>query len=659
MLCLIANHHCFAQTNERQSHGFSDLFYVNGKWGWQSGRNQQGLPAVYDSIVKVDDRHLLVRRFIKSKQQSLWGLINSNGKWWVKPTYISVEIVGDRIIVGEQRQNLISYGLISFEGQILIPGHYEHIQSISGGAFAGSRGKMTYLFDSDGRKKLGLEADSISTEADVVLFYKNGLAGVVLSPVQSIEPQFDSVAVQNGSILGINYNQWTVVTASDSLRFRHRELIPWHNRYIAGNGEYYWLINKNDQPLTKGFTSIQPLNSRFAIAIRGKTMGVFTQTGEGLLPVSFDTVFYVNDFFYAHQINKSNGWAVYDTFGIRKNVLDYDLISPMSEGMIPIHRNKKWGFLDRYGSEIIEPVYDKVDPFSRGMSKVTYYGEEGVIDKSGNWIVHPSNQVILGYDPQRYLSKGYGLYSLISLNGRLIYFSRNTLIWKDDHLEEQDSLGRMKRIIGMNGTINVQERSSYPNTYYSEDRSLRLHPFYKNGKYGFLNRDNTLVISNRYDSVKLFSEHRAAVKINSHWGYIDELERLVIQPTYDYVGKFYGGKALVQREGLWGVITTAGKEIIPLDYDAIQPTSSGKYIVSKKNRQGVLDTNGANILAPLYDLVEEIDENRIIVERKTKYGISNRQGVLIVPLIYQKIMYDKPAQQLLFYQKISTYTPLR
>jgi hypothetical protein len=59
-----------------------------------------------------------------------------------------------------------------------------------------------------------------------------------------------------------------------------------------------------------------------------------------------------------------------------------------------------------------------------------------------------------------------------------------------------------------------------------------------------------------------FSEGLADVKQNGKWGYINTKEKVVIPCIYDGAMSFYKGLAKVKKNDKWSVINTEGKVIV-------------------------------------------------------------------------------------------------
>jgi hypothetical protein len=87
------------------------------------------------------------------------------------------------------------------------------------------------------------------------------------------------------------------------------------------------------------------------------------------------------------------------------------------------------------------------------------------------------------------------------------------------------------------------------------------------GKFGFKNAEGNIVIDCQYDIIGSFSEEGLApVKLNGKWGYIDMSNTLVIPFLYEDAQRFWEGLAKVQLKGQWGYIDANGKVVIPFRY---------------------------------------------------------------------------------------------
>jgi len=83
-------------------------------------------------------------------------------------------------------------------------------------------------------------------------------------------------------------------------------------------------------------------------------------------------------------------------------------------------------------------------------------------------------------------------------------------------------------------------------------------PFYKNGKWGFMDMNRGIVLCPLYDEVGAFSEGLAPVRIFDKWGYINENGEFVIEPRFDEAQEFLYGCAQVIVGGRLGMINRKG-----------------------------------------------------------------------------------------------------
>lgn len=132
--------------------------------------------------------------------------------------------------------------------------------------------------------------------------------------------------------------------------------------------------------------------------------------------------------------------------------------------------------------------------------------------------------------------------------------------------------------------------------------------------YGFINiRDTARNIAAEYCGANTFSEGLAAVKKDGKWGFIDADNDVVIGFQYDYARNFTDNRAIVQQGEFYGVINTAGAYVIPACYyDLIPYELEGKrYYISRDSTfyQGIIDTTGKDVLPHRYTFVIPYEPN--------------------------------------------------
>ena len=116
----------------------------------------------------------------------------------------------------------------------------------------------------------------------------------------------------------------------------------------------------------------------------------------------------------------------------------------------------------------------------------------------------------------------------------------------------------------------------------ANDFSESLAAVEKNEKWGFIDRNGSLVIDYQFDSVRDgFYEGFAAVEKNDIWYFIDKEGAFAFQEYFEDVKSFHEGCAGVKKDGKWGFIDKSGSFIIEAKYDDVGNFSEGMATVQK------------------------------------------------------------------------------
>lgn len=113
------------------------------------------------------------------------------------------------------------------------------------------------------------------------------------------------------------------------------------------------------------------------------------------------------------------------------------------------------------------------------------------------------------------------------------------------------------------------------------------------GKYGY-KVDGEWLIKPRYDSIRPYSENRAAVMKKGKWGFVDENGKMIIERQYHTVTDFHNGLAAVKRSDIsfWNVLGIDGSCNTSYYYDTLTFIDS---IIIGHWPAGACCPNGADI----------------------------------------------------------------
>ena len=201
-------------------------------------------------------------------------------------------------------------------------------------------------------------------------------------------------------------------------------------------------------------------------------------------------------------------------------------------------------------------------------------GKRGFINKEGEMVIEPTFSV---YCYDYFFSDGLAFVLL------------------DDNIHNHDKIG----YINKKGDIVIapQFEEAFP---FSEGIafvrekaggfvSISDHELgYVKGKGYLIDKMGKRLNNILFDEVEKFSEGMACVKINGKWGYIDTKDDLVINTQFDHASDFSIGLALVAiGENIWGYIDINGKFVINPQFNAGSPFVNGLAEVVFVNEDGV------------------------------------------------------------------------
>lgn len=270
---------------------------------------------------------------------------------------------------------------------------------------------------------------------------------------------------------------------------------------------------------------------------------------------------------------------------IRKSVLIY---------------NRRYFILsDKSGKQLTPLIYTKIDYYPGDNFAIVFdeRGHEGVIDLQGNIIIP-----IEHYQTKRVT------------NDRIITPTGQKFI------------------------LHTSEGKALTNKDYTfmNEPSDGLLAFRENDKIGFINLDGNEIIKAKYEWAYDFKCGRAAVIKNKKWGFISKEDKLVVDYQYYQVRNFSGNVAPVSvgnntNTDKWGLIDLDGNYILEPKYDGIYDFKNGlAKVVLNGVGYGFIDEKGKEVLRPNYYIQSYSNETyfpfeRIILEK----NVDNKQQLFL------------------------------
>jgi hypothetical protein len=624
----------------------------DGNWGILGLNNETYTANEYTKLYPLNSTLFVASKRGKISQHDFLGIISVQGKSILPFKYNSIQLVGLRAIVGVRYGRQYQYGVVDLGDKEIIALKYKEVNALGNLRFAvRDFNEKVAIYNDNGREVFGFLLDSISSfENGHAIIYSNHERGVINGNGEIvIQPKYKNVR----TIVPLEikpFNEWEIIGANKNSRLKlSYDLIE---PYDAGDyriraNKKMWIVNKAGEDLTPVEYSFigNKINGKAIYKYKDKS-GVINSDGSILIKAQFDSILLTEEVFYG---NKKNEWALYDSYGVKKSNQTYNRIGLKTGYYFPVNRRGHWGFIDRSGEEIIHCVYDEVGEFSFNKVVVKFHGQYGIISKDGDWVVLPQKGKLKIINDAYYIIFNDNLSILKSYEEGTIYFTENRVEVMEDHLIEHLSDDGLWKI-DFNGRIVNRD---IPRQRFDEIRtsSEGLYAVRYQGRFGFVDNQNRLIVANRYENVGDFSEGHVSIKLLGRWGFIDRLENIVVQPVYESVTSFFNGLSIAKSNTGYGLIDKKGNKMTAFNYDKIELLESGRYKIHISNKYGLLEKDGSLLINAKYENLEDLGNYYVLVSLFGKMGVITDHGVDIIPIIYDNLIYDKRFDEYLAMKK--------
>ncbi len=631
-------------------------YRLNSHWGILTLKNEFLTSADYESLVYAGADNIIARKKVNPAQVKA-GCINLQGEIRIPFQYEGISIHGLRAIVFNLEKAKYVYGLTDLQNHVLIPVRYRNIYPLGTLRYAveNETGKIA-LHGEDGKPITDFQIDSISPfQNSVAIVYENLKQGLIdRDGVIKLTSQYRSIQIEEDNKVKVQLpNEWLFITEKNEIvnRFSADELIPVNEKlFIIKTAEKYGLIENNLNVLCPvQYDLLTSIGDDFYLARLFGKMGVIKSDNSRAIPFMYDAIRADGRALQAYR--KIEGWSLIDR---NNNVLtqkNYDWIGAQRGPLYPVVNNRYWGAVSTTGEEVIHCVYDSLIEIGNDLVVVKFKNQYGVINTRENWMVPPQNQQMHLINEQLYAQQQPPNILLKNFKGEIVYFTDNQLEFKPDFFLEHLIDGTEKTIDYQGRTLSRTSPPVVSNVERIFQSSEGLRGVKRDGKFGFIDEQGRLRIANRYDDIGEFHEGVAAFKLIGKWGFISTSDKVIINPNYEKVSSFQHGLAIVTRHGKSGVIDKNGSPVLSFQYDSVQQLPNKKFLLFDGGRTGLADHSGTILIDARFDYLSELDNGLILVGNDGKFGVLTISGLDIIPIVYEKLSFDKKHNQFLAFRK--------
>jgi len=288
------------------------------------------------------------------------------------------------------------------------------------------------------------------------------------------------------------------------------------------------------------------------------------------------------------------------------------------------------------GQKLINDKFDYAENFSEGLALVKNNPEIMYIQKDGK--VVPTSQYPKNANLRLDLGVGHSGKPFEIIHWECVFIDYNGDV-KIDLTEYDDahSFNNGKAMVIRGDKYNYIDKKGkllgdwvdYPDDY---------HASFKNGFFGFIDKNGKLVIDYKFNFASDFKNGMAKVRIGSNkdakYAYINRSGKYKTK-LYNELSDFDHNLAIAGLDGKYVVIDTSGKEISQI-YDKIYKYREGMARVEKDGKYSFINRKGFQF-SDWYENAEDFVGGRAKIKMYDKWGFVSRDGTLAVRPDYDQV----------------------
>lgn len=426
------------------------------------------------------------------------------------------------------------YGIINFEGKSIIKPIYEEIRNMpyrEGELIVKKQGKYGVV-SINGGKLLDCKYDYITGDNYYSEEKKYELDGYIVGlNNEDGKMQYGYINNKREQILDVEFDKI----------YRMNDVKDDENIYLLAEKDGKIQLYKNNKLLLDN--NYQSINysedSKLLILQKDGRYGVTDLNGKQILSVDYEQIRIPGDYIIAIKDGKQ---VIFDLVGTQKENLAYtNILKTENENYnITVDKNDKYGVINKDGNILIGNKYNYIQYLYDNYFIVGgETGKSGIVNDKGEEILPIKYEVIQKLDKNNIVQAMVG--NVLELYSK-----------------------EMNNIVSMeNGKIEINDEyikvySNNQTTYVSNDGTLKtnfeifnnnIFASVREGKWGFVDKDNNVVVDYQYDKVTEVNELGfAGIKKDGKWGVIDGKANIILEPTYKipeqngepyFIGKYY------------------------------------------------------------------------------------------------------------------------
>lgn len=423
------------------------------------------------------------------------------------------------------------YGIIDFSGKKITKPIYNSIESLEyreGTLLVQQNGKFGVI-NINGKKIVKIEYDQIESDAYYTEQHDYLEAGFIVQNKTEEGYRYGYIDKNGKQILEPSYNEINRITDIKN----NKEVY-----LLASKNGKYGVLENNKIIIPHLYEEIEfNKTNQIFIVQRNSKQGIITLKGKEILRPEYDYVLCTGS---KITTKKGENIEIYNANGEKQEYKYDNTIETTNENyVITVDNEDRFGIINKQGQTLIENKYQYIEYAFENYFIVTENGKVGVLDVNDGILIEFKYDII-----QKVKGKN-ALQAIIS--------NTNTIEMYNDKIEKQMSikdaiLYTYNNYIKLISSEDMQYLDNNGNVISNKEllKNNQLFSYKKDGKWGFVDNSNNIIVEPEYDIVTEFNMYGfAGVKKEEKWGVVNSEGKIIVEPSYkiewnepDFIGKY-------------------------------------------------------------------------------------------------------------------------
>lgn len=512
----------------------------DSKYGVIDSKGKVIIEPIYDNV-KIPNPEKAV--FICKKADKLITLNNSSEQIFTEYEEIdSISINGivsnipyEKTVLKYKKNG--KYGVISFEGKEITKPIYEEIKGLENKEtelLIKLNGKYGVI-NVKGAKLIKPQYDNIIADGFYTDKDKYGLSGYIVSNKTKEGHRYGYISNTYKKVLNVEYNE--IERILDNKNEEDTYLIA------SKNGKY-GVIKNGKVLINYAYQGVEydSNNSLFEIE-KSEKYGIMDHNGKTIIPIEYTAVEIKGIYIYVYTNNEE--MIVYNMQGEKVTDLKYSsIMKTQNENyQITINEDGFYGIINTQNEELVANKYSYMEYlFEDYFIVANEQGKLGVINIGQEEKIQLKYDVLQRIDSTKVIEAKLlkdQKTDIYTSNLELVYSIKNASIYKEDKYLKVYSKEE-NRYLDFNGN-ELEAKEVFKNSTLIANK--------KDNKWGFIDRNENIVVEHKYDKVTEFNEYGyAGINLNDKWGIINSKGNIIKEPIYEnietnlepeFLGEFY------------------------------------------------------------------------------------------------------------------------